>query len=116
VIDGVAEPGDAVHRDKHPIGIDDAGNGIGDAAEREAGQQDNPRADTVDHESDRRLQQAGHDVEKGYRQRQLGIADAKIAAHESEQRRQHEHVIMAHHMRGADAGNQPRLGRAQRAD
>ena len=30
---GVAEAGDAVHRDEHPVRIDDAGDRIGDAAD-----------------------------------------------------------------------------------
>ena len=57
-------------------GIDDAGDRIGDAAERESGEQDDPRADSVDHESDRRLQH-GPDttLKRVSRQRQLGIAD-----------------------------------------
>ena len=116
VKDGVAEAGDAVHRDEDPVRIDDAGDRIGDAAHRQARDQHDARADAVDQESDRRLQHAGDDVEDGQRQRKLGVADVEVGAHEGEQRRQQQHIIMAHHMRGADGGDQPRLGRADRPD
>ena len=83
---------------------------------RQAGDQHHARADAVDQKADRRLQQPGNDVEYGERQRQLDIADVEVVAHEGEQRRQHEHVIMAHHVRRADRGDQPRLRGPDRAD
>ncbi len=107
VKDGVPDAGKAVHRDEHPVGIDDAGDGVGDAAQAKAGDQHGAGADAIDHKSDWRLQHAGDDIEYRERQRQFGIADVEVRADEGEQRRQHQHVIMTHHVRGADGGNKP---------
>ena len=65
--------------------------------------------------TDRRLHDAGDHIEHCERQRKLGVADIEIGAHKSQQRRKHQQIVMAHHVRGADAGNQPRLGRRHRA-
>jgi len=116
MIGGIAEPGDAIHGYEDPIRIEQAGDCKSSAAQRQSGDQNSAGSDPVDQKSDRRLQHAGHDIEDRQRQCKLGIAHVEIGAHESQQRRQYQHVVMAHHVRGADAGNQPRFSRRYRAN
>ena len=80
--------------------------------EQQAADQIDARAGAVDEEADRRLQHRRHHVEGGEREAELGVADAVVRPDEQEQRRQQHHVVMAHQVREAHAGDE--LGLARR--
>ena len=74
----------------------------GDAAQDQAAGQHGARADPVDQEAGRRLQQGGSGVERREREADLDVADAEGLADFAEQRRQQHDVHVAHEMGHGD--------------
>ena len=115
VIDRVADAGEREHRHQHPEGIDQARDHECAGADQQSGDQQDARAQPIDQKADRRLQHGGHDVEGGERHPDLGVAHAIFRAHEGQQRRQQQDVIMRDEMRRADRADDARVRRAARA-
>ena len=109
VIDRVGEAGEREHGDEKPERIDEPGERKGEGAKQQPGNQENPRTEPVDQIAGRRLAKRGDDIECGEGEAELDVADAVIGAHEGEQRRQDDDVVMRDEMRGADAGDELRV-------
>ena len=114
VIDGVADAGEREHRNQHPEGVDESGDGESAGADQQRDHQQDARAQPVDEEAGRWLQHGGNGIECGKREADLGVAHAIVRAHERQQRRQQQDVIMRDEMRRAHrADNADRGGGLQ---
>ena len=114
VVDRVADAGEREHRHHDPVRIDQADDDECGGADRQPADQKDARAQPVDQEPGRCLQRGRHDVEGGEGKADLGVADVIIGAHEWQQRRQQQDVIMRDEMRRADRADDARVWRAAR--
>ena len=115
VIDRVGETQDGEHRDEHPEGMDQSGDRDCAGAQQQAGDQIDARPGAIDEETDRRLQRRTDHGERGECEPELGVAHLVIRADEDEQRGNEHHVIVAHQVRHAHAGDEFGLARPARA-
>ena len=95
MVDAVGDAEQHGARDQPGIAQMQAEHDEGEAAQGQAEQQDDARADMVDDVAERRLGQAGDDREHGERKAELDIADAELFLQERKQHRQHQQVEMA---------------------
>jgi hypothetical protein len=113
VIGGVAEAGNRKHRDKDRVRMYDARYRKCGRAQRDTRYQHNTRANVVDQKSRGRLQRSGDDIERRQRQPEISVTDPIIRLDEGEQRRQDDHVIMAHKVSRADRRNDAPFAKAR---
>ena len=116
VIDGVADAGERKHCDHHPERIDEPHDDERRGANREAGNQEHACSQPVDQEASRCLQGCGNDVEYGERQADFRIAHAIFGAHERQQGRKKDNVVMRYKMCRADGADDPHIRWSARAE
>ena len=105
VIDGVGETEEGVGDDEQPVAGQQRGDQQRHGAQQQAAGQHGARADAVDHEAGRRLQERRDDVVGGERDADLDVADAEGLAHRAEDRRQKHQVEVADEVRRGDQGD-----------
>jgi DNA-binding beta-propeller fold protein YncE len=114
VVDRVADAGEREQGHQQPERIHQPGQNEGAGADHQAEDEQNARAQPIDQEAGGRLQGGRDDIESGEAQPDLGVAHAVIGAHERQERRQDDDVIVRHEMRRAHRADNADMRRAAR--
>ena len=109
VIDGVGKSRDD-DAGEHPcVGREETDGADGGRLEDEAGRQHGAAADAVDEKTDRRLAEAGGDVENRHQETERGVAESQLIVQQREEGRQRHVIDVRQAVRGAHKPDHARV-------